>query len=157
FAGSSWAQEASFPSTSAGIHVFEDQLPAGLSDQMVKFLATHVDGTQKMTLDQTNRFRAFNPSWTLLHYQLGVETGTAAYIIKGQWDNDFESIVDIPGHEGWFVHDDNGQRIKNSGYNWYQMDISNPEWRQYWVNSVIQNMRATGSDAVFADSFTSGI
>jgi hypothetical protein len=155
--GTSQAQDASFPSTAVGIHVFEDQLPAGLSDQMVRFLATHVDGTQKMTLDSTNRFRAVNPNWTLLHYQLGVENGPVDYIINGGWDNDFASTVDVPGHEGWFVHDDNGQRIKDSIDIWYQMDISNPDWRQYWLDSVIQNLRATGSNAVFADSFTGGI
>ncbi len=151
------AQDASFPSTTIGIHVFEDQLPTGLSDQMVRFLATHVDGTQKMTLDQTNRFRAVNPNWTLLHYQLAVENGPVDYIINGRWDNDFATTVDVPGHEDWFVHDDNGQRIKDSSDNWYQMDISNPDWRQYWLNSVIQNMRATGSNAVFADSLTGGL
>jgi hypothetical protein len=55
------------------------------------------------------------------------------------------------------VYDDNGQRIKDSIDDWYQMDISSSEWRQYWLSSVIQNMRATGADGVFADSFTGGI
>jgi hypothetical protein len=150
------AQQA-FPPTTVGIHVFEDQLPSNLSDRMVRFLATHVDGTQKMTLDQTARFRTINPDWTLLHYQLAVENGPVDYIINGSWDNDFASTVDVPGHEGWFALDDNGQRIRNSLFDWYQMDISNPDWRAYWLDSVIQNMRATGADAVFADSFTSGI
>src|SRR6516164_4923854 len=121
--GAVQAQRA-FPLTTVGIHVFEDQLPTNLSDQMVQFLATHVDGTQKMTLDQTNRFRAVNPNWTLLHYPLAVENGPVDYSINGRWDNDFDSIVDVPGHEDWFVYDDNGQRIKDSIDDWYQMDIS---------------------------------
>src|SRR5437899_11831312 len=68
---------AYFPSTTSGIHVIEDQLPGGLSTAMVRFLATHTDGTQKQTLQQTNPFRAINPNYTVLHYQLG--TGNSAY------------------------------------------------------------------------------
>ncbi len=78
-------------------------------------------------------------------------------ITPPETNHHFNSTVDVPGHERWFVRDDNGQRIRDSADDWYQMDISNPDWRQYWLNSVIQNMRATGADAVFADSFTGGI
>jgi hypothetical protein len=65
-----------FPSTADGIHVLEDQLPGGLSSAMVRFVATHTDGTQKETLSQTDQFRAINPDFTVLHYQLG--TGNSA-------------------------------------------------------------------------------
>ena len=66
-----------FPSTANGIHVIEDQLPGSLSGAMVQFVATHMDGTQKELLSQTDQFRAINPDFTVLHYQLG--TGNSAY------------------------------------------------------------------------------
>src|SRR5579864_4760980 len=78
-----------FPSTAAGIHVFEDQLPGGLSNAMVQFLATHTDGTQKQTASQISQFRAVNPDYTLLHYQLGTGNSPYDYIINGQWSSDW--------------------------------------------------------------------
>ena len=65
-----------FPSTADGIGVFEDQLPDGLSAAMTQFVATHTDGTQKELLGQTEQFRAINPNFTVLQYQLG--TGNSA-------------------------------------------------------------------------------
>ena len=52
-----------FPTTTNGIHIFEDQLPGGLSSAMMQFVATHTDGTQKQLLSQTNQFRAINPNY----------------------------------------------------------------------------------------------
>ena len=81
------AVPTAFPSTADGIHVIEDQLPGGLSAALARFVATHTDGTQKETLAQTAQFRAINPDYTVLHYQLG--TGNSAYdsIINDRWAN----------------------------------------------------------------------
>src|SRR5262245_45761574 len=91
-----------FPLTTYGIHVFEDQLP-GLSstDPLVQFLATHVDGTQKQTLNQINLYRAINPNFTLLHYQLGTGNSPYSYIINGQWGSDWNYVTQ---QESWFAH-----------------------------------------------------
>src|SRR6516225_784272 len=78
-----------FPPTTNGIHIIEDQLPGGLSNAMIQFLATHTDGTQKETLSQINQFRAINPNYTLLHYQLGTSNSPFQYIINGQWSSDW--------------------------------------------------------------------
>src|SRR6476646_5190263 len=66
-----------FPPTTNGIHIFEDQLPTGLSNAMVQFVASHIDGTQKELLNQTQQSRAINPNFTVLHYQLG--TGNSPF------------------------------------------------------------------------------
>src|SRR5262249_26605096 len=90
-----------FPSTTNGIHIIEDQLPGGLSGAMVRFVATHTDGTQKETLGITNQFRAINPDYTVLHYQLGTGNSAYDYIINNQWSSDFGYVNQ---QEGWFAH-----------------------------------------------------
>ena len=153
-----------FPSTANGIHVFEDQLPGSLSSAMTQFVATHTDGTQKELLSQTNQFRAINPNFTVLHYQLGTGQQPYDYIINDQWASDFSYVNQ---QESWFAHQSySGEpqsaadlasgRVGNST-GWYQADIANPAWQQYTLNQVFQNMAATGSNGWFADSFTYGI
>src|SRR5437868_12688479 len=90
-----------FPPTTQGIHVFEDQLPTGLSNAMVQFVATHMDGTQKELLNQTAQFRAINPNFTVLHYQLGTGNSPFEYIRNNQWSSDWRSVNQ---QERWFAH-----------------------------------------------------
>jgi hypothetical protein len=153
-----------FPATTNGIHILEDQLPGGMSAAMIKFVATHIDGTEKETLDLTNQFRAINSDFTVLHYQLGTGNSPYDYIINNQWSSDWNSVTQ---NESWFVHQTyagepqtaanlaSGRVGNNTG--WDQADIANPAWQQYTLNQVFQNMAATGSNAWFADSFTYGI
>jgi hypothetical protein len=153
-----------FPATTNGVHVLEDQLPGGLSSAMVHFVATHTDGTEKETLAATNQFRAINPDYTVLHYQLGTGNSAYDYIINNQWSSDFSYVTQ---HEDWFAHQSysgepqsaadlaSGRVGNNTG--WYQADIANPAWQQYTLNQVFQNMAATGSNAWFADSYTFGL
>lgn len=145
---------SAFPSTAGTIGVLSDQLPGNLSDALVRFVATHMVGTQKMLAGQTARFRAVNPGWVELHYQLATDSGPAQYILNGQWGSDWGSVT---SHEDWFLHDPSGQRLHNGQWDWYQNDITNPAWRQYWLNAVIADMRAEGSQGVFADSFQAGL
>ena len=154
-----------FPTTTNGIHIIEDQLPGGLSSAMVQFVATHTDGTQKQLFSQTNQFRAKNPNYTVLHYQLGTGNSAYSYIINNQWSSDFSYVNQ---QESWFAHQSySGEpqsaadlasgRVLGNSNDWYQADISNPAWQQYTLTQVFQNMAATGSNAWFADSFTYGI
>lgn len=145
---------AAVPNTSNGIYAYADQVQTGLSDSLVRFIATHFAGTEKLTATENARYLAANPNWMLLHYQLATASGPAQYIVNGQWGSDWGTVNT---HEDWFMHNAAGQRLHSSEFNWDQNDISNPAWRQYWLNSVINNMRATGSDGVFADSFEAGI
>jgi hypothetical protein len=153
-----------FPSTTNGIAIFEDQLPDDMSNAMVQFLATHIDGTQKELLNQTEQFRAINPNFTVLHYQLGTGNSPYDYIIDDQWASDWNYVNQ---QESWFAHqtysgepqssaDLASGRVGNSTA-WDQADISNPAWQQYTLSQVFQNMAATGSNGWFADSFTYGI
>jgi hypothetical protein len=146
--------QAVMPSTAGGISVLSDQLPDNLSNNLVAFAATHYVGTQKMTSGQTARFRAVNSKWLELHYRLATESGPVQYITNNQWGSDWAFVT---SHEDWFMHNAAGQRLSNSTDNWYLHDITNPAWRQYWVNSVIADMRAEGSQGVFADSFEAGV
>ena len=105
-----------FPSTASGIHIIEDQLPGGLSSAMVRFVATHTDGTQKETLDATNQFRAINPNFTVLHYQLGTGNSAHKYIINDQWSSDFSFVNQ---HESWFAHQSySGEPQSAAGFLW---------------------------------------
>ena len=90
-----------FPPTTSGIHIFEDQLPSSLSSAMLQFLATHTDGTQKILLNQTAQFRAINPNFTVLHYQLGTGNSPYDYIMNNQWASDWSSVNQ---QESWFAH-----------------------------------------------------
>ncbi|HVS34819.1 MAG TPA: putative glycoside hydrolase [Gemmataceae bacterium] len=153
-----------FPDTTNGIHIFEDQLPSGMSNAMVQFLAAHTDGTQKELLSQTNQFRAINPNFTVLHYQLGTSNSPFDYIINDQWASDWNYVNQ---QESWFAHqtysgepqsagDLASGRVGNStGLD--LADIADPAWQQYTLNQVFQNMAATGSNGWFADSYTFGI
>src|SRR5260370_29901350 len=66
---------AQLPDTSSGIFLFADQLNNGYSDGLVKFVATHYAGTQKMLKAENDRYRAVNANWLLLHYRLGSSSG----------------------------------------------------------------------------------
>ncbi len=160
----SFSSASAFPNTSNGIHIFEDQLPGGLSNAMVQFLATHTDGTQKELLSQTNQFRAINPNFTVLQYQLGTSNSPFDYIINNQWASDWSYVNQ---QESWFAHQSysgepqsaanlaSGRAGNSTGLD--LADIANPAWQQYTLNQVLQNIAATGSNGWFADSFTFGI
>jgi len=153
-----------FPPTTNGIHIIEDQLPNSLSSAMTQFVATHIDGTQKELLSQTNQFRAINPNFTVLHYQLGTGNSPYDYIINNQWSSDWSYVNQ---QESWFAHQSysgepqsaadlaSGRVGNNTG--WDQADNANSAWQQYTLNQVLQNIAATGSNAWFADSYTYGI
>ena len=117
-------------------------------------IATHFTGTQKQTSAENARFLAYNPNWELLQYRLATAAGPAQYIHNDQWGSDWAAVT---AHEDWFLHNPAGLRLHDSQWNWDQQDISNPAWQQYWISSVIADMRATGSRGVFADSFDAGI
>jgi hypothetical protein len=153
-AGGAGTPLAMLPDTTARIVPFADQLGNGYSDVLVRFVATHFAGTQKMLKAENDRFRAVNANWLLLHYRLGSSSGPVQYIHGGTWSSDFASVTT---HEDWFMHNMNGARHHAATDNWDINDISNMGFRDYWVGSVIDDMRATGALGVFADSFEAGI
>jgi hypothetical protein len=90
----------------------------------------------------------------LLHYRLGISSGAARYIHDNQWRSDFRGVT---AHEDWFLHNERGQRHHHPTNDWDIHDIQHPAFREYWVASVIADMRATGAQGVFADSFEAGV
>ena len=52
-------------------------------------------------LAEIQQFRAINPNYTLLEYQLGTSNSPAKYIINGQWNSDWTYVN---SQESWFAH-----------------------------------------------------
>ncbi len=139
----------SIPDTSAAVHVWDDQLPDSMTDAQIRFVATHVDGTQKVSLQTARRLRAINPRFLVLYYRLGIGDGPVPFRIGSQWASDYGSVTH---HEDWFWHQ-GGRRVLNTQSDWYVM---NPDsgWRSYWASSVLSNAAEPGDDGVFADSLS---
>src|SRR5258708_5128752 len=110
------------PTTQDHVHLFSDQVANGLSDSLVKFIATHFDGVQKLTASENARYAAFNPNWFLLNYRLATASGPAPYIHNGVWSSDWS---DVSANEDWFMHNPDGDRLHNTTWDWYVHDISN--------------------------------
>ena len=155
----------SWPDTTAGVHVFNDQLTEGMSNAQVQFAATHYAGTQKMVRSEADRLRAYNPNFLILHYRLGLglgyraiqngcqPTGSELRIVEGnQW------VVEWPGdnvvQSNWFFPWNEQPRVLNCDWGWYVMELNDPGWRSYWIGEVLRQLAANDDDGLFADSFS---
>jgi len=80
-----------------------------------------------------------NPNMIILGYKdvIGVHTS----------DSDWSTIN---SNEDWFLHDANGNRIKNTQYGWLLMDVGSSGWRQHYT-SYLNNQLSQEFDGVFAD------
>jgi hypothetical protein len=137
------------PDTSTAVHVWDDQLPDSMTDAQVRFVARHVDGTQKVSRQTAERLRAVNPGFLVLHYRLGIGDGPVPFRIGDRWASDYASVT---RHESWFWHQDR-RRVFQSQWGWYLM---NPDsgWRRYWASRVLYEASLLGDDGVFADSLS---
>ena len=137
------------PDTSSAIHVWDDQLPDSMTDAQIRFVATHVDATQKVSLQTARRLRAVNPGFLVLHYRLGIGDGPVPFRIGSEWASDYGSVAH---HASWFWHL-GGRRVLNTQSDWYVM---NPDsgWRSYWARRVRYEAGLLGDDGVFADSLS---
>ncbi len=153
--------------TTRGIHVFNDQLPAGMSDALVRFCATHYAGTQKMTRAEADRLRAVNPAFLILHYRLGHGLGYRAVSGDCQPSGDWLRVVEgddwvqeWPGdaavQESWLSHwpESGGSRVLNCDWGWYLAELDDPGWRAYWQGEVLRQIHANDDDGVFMDSLS---
>ena len=138
-----------FPDTTAAIHVFDDQLPDSMSQAQIDFVASHVDGTQKIALATARRLRGRNPGFVVLHYRLAIGDGPVPFRIGSRWATDFGYVR---RHNRWFWHE-HGKRVLQRQWQWYLM---NPDsgWRAYWARRVLREARLLGDDGVFADSLS---
>lgn len=145
-----------FPDTRARILVFSDQLPSSMTDAQARFAAVHYVGSQKMTRTWTRRLRALNPNFLMLHYQLAVGAGPAAFLDGDRWVNDF---AQVSRHEDWFLHDEASHRLHQTDWSWDVMNIrAAPNgFAAYWLKTALQRMRDGEDDGCFADSYTQDI
>jgi hypothetical protein len=137
------------PDTSTAVHVWDDQLPDSMTDAQVRFVARHVDGTQKISRQSAERLRAVNPRFLVLHYRLGIGDGPVPFRIGDRWASDYGSVT---RHEAWFWHID-GRRVFQPQWGWYLMDPDSG-WRAYWARRVLYEASLLGDDGVFADSLS---
>jgi hypothetical protein len=139
----------SIPDTTGGIHVWQDQLPDSMTPAQIRFVASHVDGTQKVSLQTARSVRAYNPGFLVLHYRLGIGDGPVPFRIGSRWASDYAYVT---RHEPWFWHQ-TGRRVLDTPSDWYLM---NPDsgWRSYWASRVLYEARLLGDDGVFADSLS---
>ena len=137
------------PDTSRAVHVWDDQLPDSMTDAQVRFVARHVDGTQKVSLQTARRLRAFDPGLLVLHYRLGMGDGPVPFRIGSRWASDYGSVTH---HESWFWHQ-GGRRVYNAQSGWYLM-TPDSGWSPYWAGRVLYEASLLGDDGVFADSLS---
>ncbi|MBS1812225.1 MAG: hypothetical protein JST84_28935 [Acidobacteria bacterium] len=160
------AQTRSVPDTTNGIHIWNDQLLArAMTDQQMKFAATHYDGTQKILRSYADKFRSYNPNFLILHYRLGQSlgyripqgdcqpTGEIISVIEGnQW------VPEYPGDQvvkdNWFYHYAGQNRVFFCDWGSYLMDTDDAGWRGYWLGEVTRQLAANDDDGVFMDSLS---
>jgi hypothetical protein len=120
-----------------------------MTPAQIRFVAQHVDGTQKVSRQTAAALRAINPGFLVLHYRLGIGDGPVPFRIGDRWASDYGSVTH---HESWFWHS-GGQRVLNKQSNWYVM---NPDsgWRAYWARRVRYEAGLLSDDGVFADSLS---
>lgn len=156
-----------WPDTSRGIHVFNDQLPPGLSEPLRRFSATRYAGTQKMLRRDADALRAINPELVILHYRLGhaigYRTPDSACQPTGGWIGIVEGdqwVQEWPGDgvvaESWLVHhpEAGGPRVFNCDWGWYLGAIHDPGFRAWWRDEVARQLAANDADGVFMDSLS---
>jgi len=137
------------PNTEGTVHVWQDQLPDDMTDAQVRFEASHVDGTQKVSLQTAQGLRAVNPGFLVLHYRLGIGDGPVPFRIGSRWASDYSRVR---SHNPWFWHAQ-GQRVLRTDSNWYLMNPTSG-WRVYWARRVLLEAGLLGDDGVFADSLS---
>ena len=120
-----------------------------MTPAQIRFVATHVDGTQKVSLHTARALRAVNPGFLVLYYRLGIGDGPVPFRLGNRWASDYASVA---RHRSWFWQI-GGRRVLNTQSDWYVM---NPDsgWRSYWASSVLRNAAQLADDGVFADSLS---
>jgi len=119
----------------------------------VRFLASHfslitVEKTQSLkqrgdaaegTKVAIAQLKAANPKLKVLVYW-------NAYV-------DYERLykaLQRPIPDAWFLA--NGVGIQHAGP-WRRFDVSNPEFRQWWIDQAVKLVQDTGADGIFVDGF----
>ncbi len=144
------------------IYIFSDQINNSLSEGEARFAATHYVGCQKMTRASIDKIRRYNENFIHMHYKLAVTVDsmdTYWMVLKGNWvsDNYQEGTnwFTVRQQPDWPLKNAQGEMaVHGKPYRRVIMDLANPEFREWWVNSCIQEMTDNAADGVFADTYT---
>ena len=150
--GGGQAGKRPWPDSTAQTRVLADQLPSGLTAGQRQFVVTHMVGTQKLTLAESQPLRALAPDFLVLHYHLAIwqSAPSVNFIIDGMnWSNDYPTVTT---HEDWFWHNAAGMRVAAIDDGKLLMNIGNQAFIDYWKQSFIAQAIASDADGVFADS-----
>lgn len=150
--GGATATKRPWPDSSATTRVLADQLPNGMTAGQRQFVVSHMVGTQKLTLAESQPLRALAPNFLVLHYHLAIwqSAPTVSFIIDGNsWGNDYPTVTT---HENWFWHNEAGQRVAAVDDGKLLMNIGDSTFLEYWASSIEAQAKASDADAVFADS-----
>jgi len=110
----------------------------------ISFIATHfalLDVSFGTSLTSLQAIKTANPNIKIIGYKdlIGKSPGS-------------DDWAEVNSHEEWFVHDASGNRILNTAWNWYLMDVASTGWRQHFVSYVNSELSSQPSyDGVFAD------
>jgi hypothetical protein len=150
-----------FPNTTIGVHVFDDQLPGSLTPGQLAFVVSHLDGTQKVPRSLANQLHAHRPGFRILQYRLGLglgdrvpdgncqPTGSYIQILDGNsWVREWPAKVDPQ----WFAKSPSGKRYFQCDWGWYLVNTDNASWRSWFASHVSSQIADTGADALFLDS-----
>jgi hypothetical protein len=163
-ASAAQAREAlPWPDTSRGVHVFNDQLPAGLPGPLLHFAARHYDGTQKVLRHEARRLRGVNRRFLILHYRLG--EGLGYRTVSGNCEPSGDYIQVVEGNRwvrewppdpdpDWFYPYAGSPRVLLCDWGWYLADVASREWRRYWHDEVLRQVVANADDGLFMDSLS---
>ena len=142
--------QPSLPSTSLAINKASVIYGRSWSATDISFAANHFnllvvdyDGNQNPNPygQWMQNVKSQNPSILIFGYKVL----SGEYTIEDDW-------AAVNSHESWFVHDAQGNRVKDTVWGNYLMDVGNAGWRQHWV-SYVNNKMATfpAYDGVYAD------
>jgi hypothetical protein len=146
------ATKRPWPDSTAKTLVLADQLPGGLTAAQQMFVVTHMVGTQKLTLAQSQPLRALQPNFLVLHYHLAIwqSAPSVTFIVNGvSWGNDYPTVTT---HESWFWHNQAGMRVASNNDGKLLMNLGDSGFADYWAQSFIAQAVAGDCDGVFADS-----
>jgi len=87
------------------------------------------------------KIKAFNPNVVVFGYRDIIAMHTT-----------YEDWAEVNAHEDWFIHDNYGNRIRETGYGFYVMDVGSQGWRQHYAQYCLQKLAQHPTvDGIFAD------
>jgi hypothetical protein len=150
--GGGMASKRPWPDSTAKTLILADQLPGGLTAAQQQFVVSHMVGTQKLTLAESQPLRALAPNFLVLHYHLAIwqSAPSVTFIVNGMnWGNDYPTVT---MNESWFWHNQAGQRVAANDDGKLLMNIGDGGLATYWKSSILGQIAAGDYDGLFADS-----